>query len=665
MSKIAPDSVIELFKNIDISDGQEIAFSSAAKQSAYFEKHKVASSVNCSYVRRNGTLKIEYPTSVVSQCNFIAFRNSAFENKVFFAWIYDYNYINNVTTEVNYEIDWFQTEMFNAQYNPCLIDREQMSESDYNDMVANPYSRNVLEMVTAEDIVVNKEMEINYPYHSYANGDTSPIKETRLCLPTSTTDDNKVITMYLSSFDYSAIGEETVIQFLSLFDYLGTSNETIDPQRPLSPTIIPSVFGQWENGFARPYAMLGVDTTLQHGSTGTAVESAMRQISLAVNWLTAQNLSQNIIGLYVLPKWMFTSKYDNSLGDIPTDSRTLTITPAKYNAKSPKLETSPFKYIRVISASGDIKEYQFEHFVDMANGSPSCKLRLLSNSNGLPTASVLPYRYKYALKKDTTSVIPYRYGDDLNYYERIDIQNFPQCGYSTDAYLTFLSSQYQQVVGSSTARTVRDLQTSVVTSSVGAVGSIVDSGVGLASGNTASAGTFTGPISSTFNALTVAGQYSLYNNVMNEASAMKNIGPSGVSLVEKGDAISTAYDVAKPAYVADIYHAGSSGGYLPYQFIGTPGYFTIEVATLKDTYVKQIDNYFTCYGYKSGRFGVPRVCNFVKGASNTPHFEEWDGAPITYVKTNNMSVTHSNNIVVSYIERLFNLGCRFLNGDEL
>ena len=249
--------------------------------------------------------------------------------------------------------------------------------------------------------------------------------------------------------------------------------------------------------------------------------------------------------------------------------------------------------------------------------------------------------------------------------ERIDIQNFPQCAYSTDAYLTFLSSQYQQVVGSSTARTERDLQTSVVTSSVGAVGSIVDSGVGLASGNTPSAGTFTGPISSTFNALTVAGQYNLYNNVMNEASAMRNIGPSGVSLVEKGDAISTAYDVAKPAYVADIYHAGSSGGYLPYQFIGTPGYFTIEVATLKDTYVKQIDNYFTCYGYKSGRFGVPRVCNFVKGASNTPHFEEWDGAPITYVKTNNMNVTHSNNIVVSYIERLFNLGCRFLNGDEL
>ena len=76
MSLITPSSTVSLYENVDITDGKTVVFSSKANQTAYFSNKRVSQRVDCTYIRKSGRLRIEYPTSTVSRCNYISFNNS-------------------------------------------------------------------------------------------------------------------------------------------------------------------------------------------------------------------------------------------------------------------------------------------------------------------------------------------------------------------------------------------------------------------------------------------------------------------------------------------------------------------------------------------------------------------------------------------------------------
>ena len=115
MPLITPSSAVTLYKGINITAGENIIFKSIANQRAYFAKHAVTSVNDCTYVRKTGRIRLEFPTATVAQCNYISFTNGAFENRTFYARIIDYEYINNVTTEIRYGIDYFQSFMLNMK----------------------------------------------------------------------------------------------------------------------------------------------------------------------------------------------------------------------------------------------------------------------------------------------------------------------------------------------------------------------------------------------------------------------------------------------------------------------------------------------------------------------------------------------------------------------
>ena len=84
MSLITPNSQIKLYSDVEITDGLEIVFKSKAGQDAYFKSKLKASNVTCTYIKKTGKCRIEFPTSTVSQCNFITFTNASFENVTFY-----------------------------------------------------------------------------------------------------------------------------------------------------------------------------------------------------------------------------------------------------------------------------------------------------------------------------------------------------------------------------------------------------------------------------------------------------------------------------------------------------------------------------------------------------------------------------------------------------
>lgn len=149
---IVPSSTVNLYRGVPYDTGRVVAFSSKAKQSAYFQRKLVQSAVPCTYVRRTGEVRLEVPLSVAKNCNYMSFVNPDFENVTWYAAIDDYEYINNGCTAITYTIDYFQSLCFEVVFNPCSIDREQLSVDDYNKSVQNPYNFNILELQTAENV---------------------------------------------------------------------------------------------------------------------------------------------------------------------------------------------------------------------------------------------------------------------------------------------------------------------------------------------------------------------------------------------------------------------------------------------------------------------------------------------------------------------------------
>lgn len=99
-------------------------------QHAYFltkAKYRVD---NMSYQRaKRGRVRVQYKVEDLYDCNYIAFQNSSFGNKWFYAFIDDVTYVNNITSEISYTIDVIQTWITEMELQQCFVEREH-SETD-------------------------------------------------------------------------------------------------------------------------------------------------------------------------------------------------------------------------------------------------------------------------------------------------------------------------------------------------------------------------------------------------------------------------------------------------------------------------------------------------------------------------------------------------------
>lgn len=161
-----PDGQIILYKNIPLdptyehtiywtssTDGTGIYASE--KQYNYFigsQAHRVLSLQNQSYTRvSKGKIRILVgnesttpPKSIlkdVMECNYMAFKNTAFDpNKWFYAFVTKVEYINNNVCEVDFELDVMQTWMFDYTLGKCFVEREHAASDA---LFANTVPENV------------------------------------------------------------------------------------------------------------------------------------------------------------------------------------------------------------------------------------------------------------------------------------------------------------------------------------------------------------------------------------------------------------------------------------------------------------------------------------------------------------------------------------------
>lgn len=661
MSLIVPDSTVNMYADVPISAGHQLVFSSRSSQNTYFLNKRLVTKAGCSYIRKTGRLRIEFNAARVQQCNYMSFTNTSFENVTFYAQILDYEYVNNETTDVLYAIDYWQTYMFDADFHACSILREHLTESDYQKAVANPWRRDIPELLTDEGLPCDKNLEKIY------NANISSYSGEQFRIPSKISEDdsdNMVLCMFLSSFDIEAIvtnentgaiNSETLAEynsFLDNFNYYTYNEEVIS-----GTTVKKLKFNSWSNNFGMTYSVMAIKiSSLPVPVIGNKAATAMNKLGKAIEFLTAYGITSSIVGLYVLPEWIFnvSTAFESNAPGTEVD-----VAVNKLVGVDPKLNTYPFRYLRV-SSPLDTKEFRFDLFSEMSGGNNNCPLLFSYNLNGIPAISISPINYGRNVISDDNYL-------KSNYDETITFQAFPQMGFSCDAFLTFLSQQYSSAMTGNTMAGQSSLiaahQESIAGQGAAALGasSAPTSGFADVLGKTLQLD-FGGAVSSGFGmgnmvneqAASIARAQANYEqsqqniNIQNEAQGSRLNG-SGV------------FYGTKRAFVNDQYSKGSSSGYLPYQFNAVC--FWVTIVTLNDDILKKYSDYLDIYGYKSLRTGRPHICDYVTDGTNTPHFSTFDGETFTYVQTENMHVSGVQATACAAIENLFNAGCRFLKGD--
>lgn len=131
---IAPETDIYVLSGVPIDNTYEhtIAWDygreSRDRQARYFLSKAKYHFARCTYERTERLwCKVEQKADDMYDCNYMMFKNSAFGNKWFYAFILGVEYVNNNTSKIAFEIDVMQTWLrgINLDYNPvkCFVER--------------------------------------------------------------------------------------------------------------------------------------------------------------------------------------------------------------------------------------------------------------------------------------------------------------------------------------------------------------------------------------------------------------------------------------------------------------------------------------------------------------------------------------------------------------
>ena len=125
MAVITPQSDVYLLKvPLEIDDINQLTFSNATAQYNYFSSLPKLSVDNFTYQRKDGTIRYGAQFDSLLTYNYVMYRNDAFSNKWFYAFITGMEYLNDNVTAISIKTDTWQTWQFDLTFKPVLIDRE-------------------------------------------------------------------------------------------------------------------------------------------------------------------------------------------------------------------------------------------------------------------------------------------------------------------------------------------------------------------------------------------------------------------------------------------------------------------------------------------------------------------------------------------------------------
>lgn len=123
---IQPGTNIILLHNVPLDNTYDhtIRFASPDDQYNYFSGLTKFRLSENTYQRVNrGRARIGIKADNLYDCNYMMFQNASFGNKWFYAFITAVEYVNNITSDITFELDVIQSWYFDWKFEQCFIER--------------------------------------------------------------------------------------------------------------------------------------------------------------------------------------------------------------------------------------------------------------------------------------------------------------------------------------------------------------------------------------------------------------------------------------------------------------------------------------------------------------------------------------------------------------
>ena len=103
-------------------------FGSKSDQLAYFQSQIRKSFTDFTYQRKDNKIRVGVNFDEIQNCNYLMYQNTSVNDKWYYCFITDMQYINDNVTEITIETDVMQTYMFDVVMKPCFIEREHTDD---------------------------------------------------------------------------------------------------------------------------------------------------------------------------------------------------------------------------------------------------------------------------------------------------------------------------------------------------------------------------------------------------------------------------------------------------------------------------------------------------------------------------------------------------------
>ena len=522
MAAVTPQTDLYLLRcPLEIDQENQMTFSNATAQYNYFFNLPKRGNTDYSYQRKDSTIRYNAHIDSIRSYNYCMYRNDAYSNKWFYAFITDMEYLNDSTTLITITTDVWQTWQFDITIKTGYILREHVN----NDTIGR---------------------------HTYPED--------------------------LEYGEYIINAKENV----------GTASGMNDCYLVVSVTeLLDKMYNTWGNR-ARIYNGLPQGTYL-FALAGESYAEIYFNLKNMVRSYDKAGKSAAILTIYVVPKSIcnvaevplsfdvdyafsaYVIESNTSVKTVMSKTITRNTTIDGYTPKNNKCYCAPYNYLAISNNGGTRINYAWEDF----SGNPSFTMRSIVNEGC--DIKLTPSNYK---RSDLSGGYDYS----------ISLQKFPTVSWSSDFYLNWqaYNSQYLEIkTGLGAAAAGANMVGSMLTGNLG----------GMVSG----------------------------------ALSMGQI----------------AADAQQQISVADMTPDSAKGNSNTGDFNFTVGktVFTAYKMSCKNEYIQLIDNFFSMFGYKVNRVGVPHVTGR----------RYWN-----YVKTGHIDIT--GNIPqddMNSIKKLFNTGITF------
>jgi len=309
MSVITQNTNIRLLKvPIGINQANQLTFANINSQYTYFNSLNKKVLENATYVRESEEICFNANYDEVINYNYVMYQNESYSDKWFYGFITNVRYISNGSVGISFQLDYYQTWMFDITFKPSFVEREHVNDDTIG-------KHTIPEGLETGDYVVNYE-NINNQF----------------------TDLNVIIASHV----------DPVVQ----------NDEFV------GGNVSGGVYNKIMQGFKYYYFLNSSTSSLKDilkcidkAGKGESVEAVFLAPSLSFDRVDNTEVDNGRVKETYVPKYL---SWDNSnTGDTaPTKLRTLD----GYQPVNNKLLTFPYCYLRITNNNGKDAIYHFEKF---------------------------------------------------------------------------------------------------------------------------------------------------------------------------------------------------------------------------------------------------------------------------------------------------------------